>query len=598
MIHLIIGHRGTGKSHWLKIISQIHKEKGKEIFCFDLDKEIESSSKKSIQDIFKEGESVFREWEQNTFKKIIQSFSQKDSVFISVGAGFSLKKIKNEMIIYLNRITDKDGRIFFDRPSLIPNKNSMEEYIHLYNKRNSDYLDNKDEMFYRLEHFKEPHFSDYLFFGLEKISDTLFSLRLEPSLLPIGKEDYFLKRRLKWGIRFFELHDSHADDRFIDKVKQIIPLNKILFSSQNNHHFKFIKDKIHWSWDLSLGKPPEGVTILSLHKRDKKSLQTILKDFSSYKDYHLKLAIEIFNLEELWQAYLWYKEDPKNRTFLPRSEDGRWKWFRNAFGSQMFLHFIQEGESKVKDQPLFCEAVHFKGNHKKLAGVLGFPIHFSATPSEHNDFFYKERSIPVFSIPLKEEEMTKENIKIFQNLGFVFLAITSPLKQKSFYCADDVDRESQHLKSVNTFILNRDQWHAYNTDQEGLKELKKYEGKSVAVWGGGGVRAPLQFILPKASFFSARTGDLIKEKKSPPKKQNVFSPEIVIWAVGAQRMAQACFFPPRQWQPHEVIDLNYMENSPGREYAKRVQATYKNGDFLFKKQAQQQRDLYLNWEEK
>ena len=598
MIHLIIGHRGTGKSHWLKIISQIHKKKEKKIFCFDLDKEIESSSKKSIQDLFKEGELIFREWEQNTFKKIVQSFSQKDSVFISVGAGFSVQKTENQTIIHLARMTDKDGRIFFDRPALIPNTSSMEESMQLYDKRNSYYLKNKNEMFYRLEHFKEPQFSDYLFFGLEKISDSLFSLRLEPSLLPIGKENSFLQKRLGWGIRFFELHDSYRDDCFIDKVKQIIPLDKILFSSQNNHHFKSIKDKIHWSWDLDLGEPPEGVTILSLHKRGEKSLQTLLKNFSSYKNYHLKLAIEIFNLEELWQAYLWYKEDPKNRTFLPRSEEGRWKWFRNAFGSQMFLNFIQEGESKIKDQPLFCEAIHFKGNHKERAGVVGFPIHFSATPSEHNAFFYKERSIPVFPIPLKEEEMTKENIKIFQNLGFVFLAITSPLKQKAFYCADDVDGEAQHLKSVNTFILDRNQCRAYNTDQEGLKELKKHEGKSIAVWGGGGVRAPLQSILPKASFFSARTGDLIKRKEVLPKEQHSFSPEIVIWAVGAQRMTQACRFPPRQWQPHEVIDLNYMENSPGREYAKRVQAMYRNGDFLFKKQAQQQRDIYLNWEKK
>ena len=93
MLHLIIGHRGTGKSHWLKIIKEIYREKRENVLCLDLDKEVEKSSQKNIPELFKEGEKTFREWEKKVFKKIIQQLPAKKKVFIALGAGFRLKKI-------------------------------------------------------------------------------------------------------------------------------------------------------------------------------------------------------------------------------------------------------------------------------------------------------------------------------------------------------------------------------------------------------------------------------------------------------------------------------------------------------------------------
>ena len=594
MIYLIIGHRGTGKSEWLKIISSIHKEKNKDVLCFDLDKEVEKSSRRSIQDIFKEGEDVFRNWEQKIFKKIIQSIPKKQLAFIAVGAGFQPKQKKDFKVIFLCRNSDKNGRIFFNRPHLSSDKESIEEYFYFYNKRHNFYLEQKDEVFYRMEHFKEPHLSDYLFFKLESLKEDLFSLRV-PSL---NKKDVFnfFERRKNWGIRFFELHDSNANEDLINEVSKVIPKNKILFSSQCNTNFKSIKDKINWSWDLKLGEPPREATILSLHERGSQSFKNLLKEFSKYKKYHLKLSVEIFNLKELWEAYEWYKEDPKNRSFLPRSSTGKWKWFRMAFAAQMFLSFIREGESDIQDQPLFCEAVHHKEKSKQFAGVLGSPIEFSKTPKEHNSFFYQERSIPVLSVLMEEDEMNKDNMDILKKMGFVFFAITSPLKQKAFECADVIDKILENIKSVNTFILNSNKWYAYNTDQEGLKEFLPYSKQKVVIWGGGGIRRPLQACLPKASFYSARKGKPIQDK--PFCSKEVTSPDILIWAVGAHRIKQGCLFPSCQWQPSQVIDLNYMENSPGREYAKKIGASYKNGEAFFRKQAEKQREFYLQQEEK
>ena len=160
-----------------------------------------------------------------------------------------------------------------------------------------------------------------------------------------------------------------------------------------------------------MGEPPEAVNILALHDRSKKELKTLLKEFSFYKNKHLKLAIEIFNFKELKTAYDWYCEDPKNRSFLPRSKEGAWLWFRQAFGPKMFLHFIKERSIPlmekadksfaVLDQPFLSEAVPFLKQRKALAGVLGDPIQFSATPGEQNKFLMN-KTLFLFCLFLSE----------------------------------------------------------------------------------------------------------------------------------------------------------------------------------------------------
>lgn len=643
MIPIIIGHRGTGKSHWLKIISQVYKGKA---LCFDLDKETEVFLKKSISSIFKEkGEKGFRKWEQKVFqhllkniRQILNTSSRDREIFISVGAGFVFKKTKNMKVIYLGRVTDSNGRVFLDRPRLIEKKISpFKEYLSLYKKREPHYLKQADEVFFRMEHFKKAQLSDKVFLGVKKNSKPIFILRLNSKTMPQDSRHWkdFLTKRLNWGTRFFELHDETTNFNFVKKIRKLIPEEKILFSSHKGKNFQKIcqsdlklpiyllplrrwgsrdshlslllgqvlhgndekpqnsnligiKGKFNWSWDLSLGDPPKGVSILSLHQRGQNNLKKILKDFSIYTNHHLKLAVEIFTLQELWEGLVWQRADPKHRSFLPRSPDGRWRWFRNAF--PMPLHFIREGDSSVLDQPFFAEACHYQKKAKALAGVLGDPVHFSATPAEHNTFLYKKRSIPIFPIPLKEGEMTKKNLALFKKMGFVFFAVTSPLKKRAFRCADILDKEARELKSANLLIYHQGKWRGYNTDEEGLKFLRKDKNKNVVVWGGGGVRNAIKKQLPRAYFYSARRGVPLSASKP------VKGVDVLVWAVGRSRMEQGCRWPPASWRPSLVRDLNYMEDSPGREYAIKTGAVYESGWAFFKAQAAKQRKIFKKLE--
>ena len=90
------------------------------------------------------------------------------------------------------------------------------------------------------------------------------------------------------------------------------------------------------------------------------------------------------------------------------------------------------------------------------------------------------------------------------------------------------------------------------------------------------------FVLKEnlVSFYSARTGKVIKGQEGDP--------DCVIWAVGRSRMP-SCLNPPVNWKPQCVFDLHYTEDSPGREYALRVQAEYRSGWKWFQAQAFYQR---------
>ena len=591
MIYLIVGHRGVGKTHWLNLIQGLFHEKRLSAQFFDLDEQIEKQTQSTIQDLFLKGEAYFRKKEKEVFESLIKN--QKGTCFISCGAGFRFKKEKNFRVIHLARVTDLSGRLFFDRPALSSAPDLYRDSIDRYHERQKWYSDISDETLYRMEHFKNIQESDKVFLGLKKESTCLFSMTLSPDNTSSNKTilKEFLKKRLGWGIRFFEIKDEDLSQETLEVIYEIIPKDKLLFSS---HKLKKIPDKfLHWSWDINLGKIPQGVSILSLHERGSQDISQILEDFSKYKTYHLKLAIEIFNLKELWQAWKWQQKDPQNRSFLPRSQTGRWKWFRQAFGSQMWLNFICEKQGEVRDQPLFAEAFHYKKPSVKLAGVLGYPISFSASPYEHDEFFYQKKQIAFIALPFKQSELNKTNFSLFADMGFVFFAVTSPLKELAYNLADVKDPDLSEIKSANTLIYHNQKWQAYNTDRFGFEVLKKeIKHAPIVVWGGGGTRAFLKESLKEACFYSARKGQILFSD-SPPQ-----NPATLIWAVGRERMNQGLLWPPDEWQPLCVIDLNYMDNSPGREYAIKKGISYKDGWSFFKEQARQQREIFLRLNKK
>ena len=623
MIYLIIGHRGTGKTTWLKKLQKLFAQYKKKAVFIDLDQEIEKQTKNSIDFLLRENK--FRTLEKDILHQLICQYKNvSHSVFIALGAGFDLngfykekiKKEKNQTkrvisyyrIIHLMRETDSQGRIFLNRPRLNLKLSPYKEYISLYQERKKAYWDFADEHFILPEWDFEFNSPEKLFFSLDKqkwnAAKAIITLNKDSLSADKRKWKSFIDKRLKWDFYLFELRDDDWSDKQLNDLLSFIPKEKLILSFRKPGKSIFLKQdlsSLFWDWPLEKKEKPPGVpAILSLHQRND-DLKDSIKNLMEQKAHHYKLAVPIYSLEELLIGHQWFLQGPASRSFLPMSEDGRWRWYRQVFGTLMKLNFIRESCAGVQDQPYLYE--HLQNScyldnqskvllmEKKFCAVLGDPVAHSASMAEYRTDCAK-RNMLFVKIALSEKEFTKKNLNILQKLGLVFCAVTSPLKKKAFQLCDELDMCAKAGESINTMILQNDRWKGFSTDGQGLKVLlPSVEGKSIAVWGGGGLKNILQAELSSADFYSARTGQKDGNKvQVDNEKTKKLSPECVIWAVGRSRMKD-CLFPPSNWKPKLVVDLNYTEDSPGKEYALLTGAKYISGWRMFKEQARLQKSF-------
>lgn len=594
MITVIVGHRGVGKTSFLTRIEQYYVEANKPCKMYDLDHEIERKYGRSISEIFdSKGERTFREIEKKVFIELLRiAHADWGDGYISLGAGYQGEIPQGVRVIWLRRKTDRDGRAFLDRPRLDKNLTAFEEYLSRFAERERRYKEMAHEVYIMAEGGHQGDESEKLFLGLKSVrlggGLTLFQNQFR-NVVDFRK---FIQKRLSWGVEFFELRDDLVNKDHLHLAKKTIPRKNLLLSFRQKDAAVFAKEKLNefiWDWPLELGlHPPGSPKILSLHSRnehmDIKDCCERLNRFQSQfapKKPHLKLAVPVFSLDELLVGHQWYEQDPEHRSFLPRSQQGRWAWYRAAMRGQMKITFFREGDGSGIDQPTLSEWYHALGG-REFAAVLGWPVHHSRTPNEHREFF-KQTNQSVFAIPIDENEMSLQSMSILARLGLRYGAVTSPLKTKAFEICAYKDPLAIELKSVNTMAYEPGKkiWLGVNTDLDGLKKLIQSDqnAQGIAVWGGGGTKAAIRAVLPQASFYSARTGELIQGSGGHP--------DVVIWAVGRSRMGK-CKWPSKNWRPRLIIDLNYTDDSPGLEYAIQCEAGYRSGLRMFHVQAQVQ----------
>ena len=623
MIYLIIGHRGVGKTTWLKKLEKLFIQYKKQALFIDLDQEIERWTKKSIDVLIQE--NTFRKIEKDVLYQLICKHENVSrSVFIALGAGFDLngfykEKIKQKQtkrifshykIIHLMRETDASGRVFLDRPRLNLKLSPYEEYLFLYKERQKIYWDFADEHFILPEWDFEFSDTEKLFFSLNKqkpnVAEAIITFNENSLSADKRKWKDSIDKRLNWGFCFFELRDDDWLDKQLCDLLSFIPNEKLILSFRRSENSVFLKQNLSsvlWDWPVEKKEKPPGVpAILSLHQRDD-NLKASIENLMQHKAHHYKLAVPVYNLEELLTGHHWFLQDPVHRSFLPLSSDGRWRWYRQIFGSLMKLNFVRESCEGIQDQPYLYEhlmnSCRFNDQNKmvppaiKFCAVLGDPVAHSASPAEYR-MDCADKKMLFVKISLSEEEFIKKNLGILQELGLVFCAVTSPLKKKAFSLCDELDEYTKIGQSVNTMVLQSDKWKGFSTDEQGLKVLLQSVPKDlVVVWGGGGLKNVLQAELPLADFYSARTGEKYSGvgEQVRNKKDKEESPQCVIWAVGRSRM-KGCLFPPSSWKPKLVVDLNYTEDSPGKEYALLTGAEYVSGWQMFKEQARVQKSFF------
>lgn len=597
MITVIVGQRGVGKTQLLK---RIHRyTEGEQIPCFDLDQEIEKFTSRSIRSIFEsEGEEAFREIEKNVFHKIIHSHPD---CFLAVGGGFPVGLIPpTARILWVQRATDQAGRIFLDRPRLEKDLPPLQEYERRSKAREFYFKNAYDQIYIMPEGLLEvdPLEEDLL---LKHKKVVAGAVTLLPELfVKASRWHRFIESFTSHGVEFFEVRDDLLNPDQIKTCLGSLFAEKFIYSFRTGQVDSYPRSsQIHYyDWPLESGAPPEPIRflkqrlILSLHElQEGEDVEGALQRLNAEagKCVHLKLAPLIESFEDLKAGYLWQQEDPQNRSFLPRSKNGRWAWFRLWMKGRQLLNFWREAEGSAKDQPVLYDwlSVPFIKTH--FAAILGKPVSQSWTPLEQRSFF-GERNEPVLRIEIDQREWDRA-LPVLTALGLRHAAVTSPLKEEAYHSAHDKTPVAELLHSVNTLVYdpNQKRWKGHNTDLAGFRELTSDidEKKCIVLWGGGGTLSMMKKVLPNSFGFSARRGEVREEDESRWEKD--FKPDILIWAAPRKDDMK---WPAPDWKPSLVIDLNYTDDSPGREYALKVHAPYRSGLKMFQAQAQHQRDFW------
>jgi shikimate kinase len=565
MIQILIGHRGVGKSTFLNRIRALT-----ETPCFDLDEEIEKQHNQPIRRIFESGEREFRALETQALWNLVES--ARGPMIIAVGAGFEGPMPPEAKVIWLRRESDRHGRVFLNRPRLNSSVSLFDEYMERFPIREKRFHEWAHEELF----LPEGGDGDLAQFVEHP---EKFKVPFEITLLPENFRDwfYFLERRRDWNVRHFELRDDLLTPDQMEVAVDTLPPEQILFSRRKQDGPEL---PLKTDWALELGTPKAPPYILSLHERERDLSQT-LKNFSTHKAEILKLAVKIDSFAELREGHRWWNEDPKRRAFLPRSEDGHWRWYRSLFGPRMPLHFISEGEGSAADQPKLWQCFLQTPFEKTFAAILGHPVSQSLTPIEQRAFF-AEKKMPVVAVDIYESEF-EQAIEVLRELGLTHAAVTAPLKLKAFAISTEKTPEAEEMQSVNTLLIKEAKIVGHNTDVLALEyirdELPYF--RSVWCWGGGGTLTSVKKAWPQVKLMSAREGRARDGSTDNP------LPELLIWAAGR---ATAFWFP--DVTPQLVLDLNYTADSPGLEFAAGRNLPYQSGLRMFKLQAESQREFW------
>lgn len=570
MITLLVGHRGAGKTAYLQSLKEFARRQEMGGSFYDLDQEIEKQSGRTVSDLFSAGESAFRRQEKKAFANLVAN-AQGDMV-IALGAGFEGPVPSAARVIWIRRETDAAGRTFLGRPRLNPDLSPLAEYRHRFQVR---------EHRFRAWAHEQLILPEGYVGGLEHfvLKPDALHVPYDFTLLPEHFRDWesFCDRRRTWGTRRFELRDDLLSKTQITCAKESLSATKLLWSVRSE---KKIPASGKIDWPLELGPPPQKVHIVSRHERDG-SWQNTLKSFGAESADFYKLAVEVADFTELESGHQWWLQDPTKRAFLPRSPDGRWRWYRSLFGPRMPVHYYREDDGSAADQPLLWQTQLQPAFKDYFAAVLGSPVRHSRTPLEQQSFF-REKNMPVVAIDIREGEFSHA-LEFLIRLGLTHAAVTAPLKKAAFEVCHVLSPEAEELRAVNTLRLDGTKIEGHNTDVLALQEIARDFKGEAWLWGGEGVRSSVRKAFPGVKEFSARTG------LPRPGTKDFNSPSVLIWASGRHR---EFILPPESVKIKQILDLNYGDDSPGLEWAVTHNLPYQSGLKMFKLQAEFQRRFW------
>ncbi len=578
----LVGHRGVGKTSLAKRLLEYFPD----VLVVDLDAEIEQSENQSVTEIFSQyGEDYFRNLEIKNLKRLqaVAKANQQWTVFV-LGAGFRIAELQSQdQVLWLRRASDLNPRIFLDRPRLNPAVAPQTEFKLRFDDRQTQFKKVTKRIYEMPEgspnsHIEKKLLAAFLFQKLLKV-DSILTITSELDL-----------SNLSLVPNAWELRDDLLSSAEINVTqKKIVPVQSLLSIRSDENGCQELElakfDAVDWDakiWRKSANQKKRCAQIFSSHAD---SIELAFEELDmAPTGAHLKLCPSVQSWADLRRGWRWQQTDPKHRSFLPRSADGRWQWFRLWMQGFQKMGFSSLGASDVADQPsLYWSLAQSQTARRSFGAVLGSPIMHSQSPTTHWPKEISSDTEPFYAIEVRLEEWDLA-ISFLTELGMRRAAVTSPLKIKAHHWCERMGAKFLNATygGVNTIswssVNSQNVVLAANTDYPALakwfSELSLSDTETT-VWGGGGLLAGIRQLLPSAQFVGHRTNSKTKAKN-------------LVWAAG--QSAGSLDF--ARGQVERVIDLSYSESSRGREVAMQTGATYVSGQRFFDLQAAEQKKIW------
>jgi shikimate dehydrogenase len=136
-----------------------------------------------------------------------------------------------------------------------------------------------------------------------------------------------------------------------------------------------------------------------------------------------------------------------------------------------------------------------------LAGVIGWPVEHSLSPTIHNAAF-AALGMDWAYVPLPVEPGSlRAAVGGLAALGFRGANVTMPHKSESATLADELSDDARRLAAVNTLVLAGGRVQGHNTDAPGFDRFLRRDagfdpaGRSALVFGAGGVARAVALAL-------------------------------------------------------------------------------------------------------
>jgi shikimate dehydrogenase len=136
-----------------------------------------------------------------------------------------------------------------------------------------------------------------------------------------------------------------------------------------------------------------------------------------------------------------------------------------------------------------------RGVSLKICGLLGQNIHYSKSPSLHNEY-YKLKNYPlkytIFDIKINEMSSFISSLRKNNILG---LNVTIPYKEIIIKYLDEITYPANKINAVNTVLVSDKGLIGYNTDYSGfikslqINNLELNDGNALIIGAGGAAKA-------------------------------------------------------------------------------------------------------------